>query len=112
MASKALAGRLEEARAAVDRLLQLNPAVRISNLKEPWPLMVQFGLWPDEQNCESMLFGICLSDPNRKAARGFLGRADLVKASAGFFAKSALKVLGRETFLSFDNSNVAHFVAA
>jgi TolB-like protein len=33
-ASKALAGHLEEARAAVDRLLQLDPAVRISNLKD------------------------------------------------------------------------------
>ena len=33
-ASKALAGQLEEAREAVDRLLQLDPAVRISNLKD------------------------------------------------------------------------------
>jgi adenylate cyclase len=33
-ASKALAGHLEEARAAVDRLLQADPAVRISNLKD------------------------------------------------------------------------------
>jgi tetratricopeptide (TPR) repeat protein len=33
-ASKALAGHLEEARAAVDRLLQLDPTVRISNLKD------------------------------------------------------------------------------
>jgi hypothetical protein len=33
-ASKALAGHLEEARAAVDRLLQLDPAVQISNLKD------------------------------------------------------------------------------
>ena len=33
-ASKALAGQLEEARQAIDRLLQLDPAVRISNLKD------------------------------------------------------------------------------
>jgi tetratricopeptide (TPR) repeat protein len=33
-ASKALAGSLEEARAAVDRLLQVDPTVRISNLKD------------------------------------------------------------------------------
>jgi TolB-like protein/class 3 adenylate cyclase/tetratricopeptide (TPR) repeat protein len=33
-ASKALAGQLEEAREAIDRLLQLDPAVRISNLKD------------------------------------------------------------------------------
>jgi hypothetical protein len=33
-ASKALAGHLEEARAAVDRLLELDPALRISNLKD------------------------------------------------------------------------------
>jgi adenylate cyclase len=33
-ASKALAGQLEEAREAVDRLLQLDPALRISNLKD------------------------------------------------------------------------------
>jgi len=32
-ASKALAGQLEEAREAIDRLLQLDPAVRISNLR-------------------------------------------------------------------------------
>jgi hypothetical protein len=34
VASKALAGHIEEARAAVDRLLQADPAVRISNLKD------------------------------------------------------------------------------
>jgi adenylate cyclase len=33
-ASKALAGHLDEAREAVDRLLELDPAVRISNLKD------------------------------------------------------------------------------
>jgi adenylate cyclase len=33
-ASKALAGQLEEAREAIDRLLQLDPAVRISSLKD------------------------------------------------------------------------------
>jgi len=33
-ASKALAGQVEEAREAIDRLLQLDPAVRVSNLKD------------------------------------------------------------------------------
>ncbi|MGO8868647.1 MAG: adenylate/guanylate cyclase domain-containing protein [Alphaproteobacteria bacterium] len=33
-ASKALAGQLEEAQEAIDRLLQLDPAVRVSNLKD------------------------------------------------------------------------------
>jgi hypothetical protein len=33
-ASKALAGQLEEARDAISRLLELDPVVRISNLKD------------------------------------------------------------------------------
>jgi tetratricopeptide (TPR) repeat protein len=37
-ASHALAGRMEEARQALDRLRQLDPALRISNLKDWFPI--------------------------------------------------------------------------
>jgi TolB-like protein/class 3 adenylate cyclase len=48
-ASHALAGRLEEARQAMGRLRQINPALRISNLRDWFPIrqLEHFSIWAD-----------------------------------------------------------------
>jgi hypothetical protein len=46
MASHALAGRADEARRAMDRLRQLDPALRISNLRDLLPRCIGRRIWP------------------------------------------------------------------